>query len=335
MRKRPILALAIIILSALATLAAAYFISPESIDAAGINGLLSGMANLGILKTFLLSLLIPSLLSTLSFCVLSAAGSVNLAVLGEILAGYFAASRTLALLLPVAGDIAAVSVSLLAGAAAGAIFSLIPVIIKSILNINVTESGLLLSVSALFLSRYLLGNEGAGSAEGAALADSDITAICIAAAAALLFTLTAAMLLKGKTGVKWRVASLGRKESAIKGISFAKALFSSSAVSGALCGLAGGVILLGIGNSVASGATQSSAECSLIALAAAALAAFCPALSTALGLLLSALCFTAGMLLSSEAYGAIHIIIPALALLAFAVLNHCGRRIASGKGAKE
>ncbi len=317
MKRRTAAAALFILLSALAAYAFVRFAIPNGVSAASISGLIGEITDKDALISFAVSALLPILLCALSFCVMNAAGELNLAAAGEMLLGAFAFIKAYSLLSAAVGGITAFCLSLLSGAAAGMLVGIMLALLKRLSGARGEAVGLLLSASVFFLTGYICEKADAAVTSNAFSFTDGTAETLIAVGAALLAFVLSIILMKGRAGRRWRISSLGRDASGIKGVSSASAFLSAALLSGALCGLAGAAVVLFSGK--LSGETLNSFILSrwLFALSASVLASFLPSPALAFAFLLSLLGLIADKLFSPDAALWASPLIPALSLLLY------------------
>ena len=214
------------------------------------TGALGSTTSLGITAVTML----PLLYAALAFAIPYRAGLFNIGVEGQIYMGALASVVVgLKLHAPTAIHL---PLAILAGAAAGAFWALIPAALKVWRGVNEIVTSLFLTYVAIFFSNYLLAGPleapNIGVAETATIPTSAqfptlVTGTKITAALllALVVVIGVAQLFRTPFGFELRIIGGSRRVADYLGIRVGRAILISFAISGALGGLGGATEVLG------------------------------------------------------------------------------------------
>lgn len=225
-------------------------VSPIDAYKAIWTGALGSTTSLGITAVTML----PLLYAALAFAIPYRAGLFNIGVEGQLYMGALASVVVgLKLNAPTAIHL---PLAILAGAAAGAAWALIPAALKVWGGVNEIVTSLFLSYVAIFFSDYLLAGPleapNIGVAETATIPRSAqfptlVTGTKITAALilALVVVFAVAQLFRTPFGFELRIIGGSRRVADYLGIRVGRAIMISFGISGALAGLAGTTEVLG------------------------------------------------------------------------------------------
>jgi simple sugar transport system permease protein len=202
---------------------------------------------------------IPILFTGLAVAVAFRAGYWNIGAEGQFLAGAIGATATGLALPDLPGPIA-IPLALLAGAAAGVVWSLVPALLRTRFGIDEVVTTLLLNPVALLLVQGLLNGPWRNSTSGFPVSDElgdgyrmptlipgsrvhlgALLAIVLAVAVWLTMSRTA-------TGLRIRAVGLAPDAARFSGISVRRTLLRAALVSGAIAGIGGADQVLGVGH---------------------------------------------------------------------------------------
>ncbi|MGH2873170.1 MAG: ABC transporter permease, partial [Solirubrobacteraceae bacterium] len=198
--------------------------------------------------------MLPLLFAALAFAVPFRAGLFNIGIEGQL---YFGALASVAVALDVHGPVyVQLPLAILAGAAAGSVWALIPAIMKVCLGVNEIVSSLFLSYVAIYVTDYFVG--GPLEAPNLGVAQTSVipqsarfptlvagTTITGALILALVVIVIVQQLLRSPFGFDLRVMGGSRKVAEYLGVRVGRATLIVFAISGAIGGLAGTVVVLG------------------------------------------------------------------------------------------
>lgn len=192
----------------------------------------------------------PLLFTGLAVAVAFRAGYYNIGAEGQFLAGAMGAT-TVALALPELPAPVAVPLAMLGGALGGALWALVPALLRTRLGIDEVVTTLLLNPVALLLLQGMLNGPwrnpvsqfpesesfGPGYALAVVIPGSRVhlgflIALALAAVAWVVLSRTA-------TGLRMRAVGLGAEAARFNGVSVQRTLLGSALVSGAIAGLGG------------------------------------------------------------------------------------------------
>jgi simple sugar transport system permease protein len=202
---------------------------------------------------------IPILFTGLAVAVAFRAGYWNIGAEGQFLAGAIGATAT-GLALPGLPGPIAIPLALLAGAAAGVVWSLVPALLRTRFRIDEVVTTLLLNPVALLLVQGLLNGPWRNSTSGFPVSN-DLGAgyrmptvipgsrVHLGAVIALVLAV-AIWLVMSRTSVGLTVRAVGLSPAAARfsGISVKRTLLRSALVSGAIAGIGGADQVLGVGH---------------------------------------------------------------------------------------
>lgn len=202
---------------------------------------------------------IPILFTGLAVAVAFRAGYWNIGAEGQFLAGAIGATATGLAAPDLPGPIA-IPLALLAGAAAGVIWSLIPALLRTRFRIDEVVTTLLLNPVALLLVQGLLNGPWRNSKSGFPVSDElgDGYRMPLAVPgtrvhlgfviAAVLAAVIWFVMSRTATGLKIKAVGLAPEAARFSGISVRRTLLGSALISGAIAGLGGSTQVLGVGH---------------------------------------------------------------------------------------
>jgi simple sugar transport system permease protein len=227
---------------------------------------------------------IPILFTGLAVAVAFRAGYWNIGAEGQFLAGAIGATAA-GLALPDLPGPAAIPLALLAGAAAGVVWSLVPALLRTRFGIDEVVTTLLLNPVALLLVQGLLNGPWRNSKSGFPVSD-ELGAgyrmptlipgsrvhlgalLAIVLAVAIWFTMS-----RTATGLKIKAVGLAPAAARFSGISVRRTLLRAALVSGAIAGVGGADQILGVGHKLSQEVSSSYGYTGIVVATLGALAA--------------------------------------------------------------
>jgi simple sugar transport system permease protein len=204
---------------------------------------------------------VPILLVGAGICIAFRANMLNIGGEGQLVMGGLAGTVT-ALAVPDLPAAALVPLVLLAGALGGALWGAIPGALKAYLNVNEILSTIMLNIVAVQLMNYLLAHPLIDTTQSATFAripqtrrlseHADLpvliqgTGLHLGVLVAVLAAVAAYVLL-WRTGLGFRLRAVGlsREASSYAGMPVKRTMTLAMALSGAMCGLGGAILVFG------------------------------------------------------------------------------------------